>query len=58
MPKTSRVVCRQCGAPLGIVLNDRLTVEGHRVDVGPHGALTITCMTCKSVRVWETRKSA
>jgi hypothetical protein len=58
MPKSTRVTCHACHAQLGIVLADRLTVEGHRVDIGPRGALTITCTTCKTPRSWEERKSA
>ena len=58
MPKSSRVTCHACRAQLGIVLADRLTVEGHRVDIGPKGALVITCTTCKTPRIWEERKSA
>jgi len=30
VPHVSRVVCLGCGAQLGIVLNDRLSVEGAR----------------------------
>ena len=58
MSKSTRVICHECRAQLGIVLADRLTVEGHRVEVGPRGAIAITCTTCKTVRCWETRKSA
>jgi RNase P subunit RPR2 len=58
MPKSTRVVCHTCRTQLGIVLTDRLTIEGHRVEVGPRGAVTITCTACKTARIWETRKSA
>jgi RNase P subunit RPR2 len=58
MPKSSRVVCHECGAQLGIVLNDRLSVEGHRVDVGPSSTITIVCTCCKTARSWETRRTA
>ena len=58
MPKASRVTCHACRAQLGVILNDRLTVEGHRVEYGPRGALTITCTACKTPRPWEERKSA
>jgi RNase P subunit RPR2 len=58
VPHTTRVTCHTCRAQLGTVLNDRLTVEGHRVEYGPRGTLTITCTTCKALRPWEERKSA
>jgi hypothetical protein len=58
MPKPTRVTCRVCRARLGVILNDRLTVEGHRVEYGPRGILTITCTACKTPRCWEERKSA
>ena len=58
MPKSTRVTCHTGRAPLGVILNDRLTIEGHRVDIGPCGALTITCASCKTPRSWETRRSA
>jgi hypothetical protein len=58
MPKSTRVVCRQCGAQLGAVLADRLTVEGHRVDVGPRHEILITCVACKAVRPWTVRRGA
>ena len=58
MPKASRVVCHTCRAQLGVILNDRLTVEGHRIEYGPRGALTITCTTCKTPRPWSERRTA
>ena len=58
MSKTSRVVCHACRAQLGVILNDRLTVEGHRIEYAPGGALTIVCTACKTPRSWEERKSA
>jgi hypothetical protein len=58
VPKSTRVVCHACRAQLGIILNDRLTVEGHRVEYGPRGALTITCTACKTPRSWEERRTA
>lgn len=58
MPKSTRVTCVACRAQLGVILNDRLTVEGHRVEYGPKGALTITCTTCKTARSWQDRKTA
>ena len=58
MPKSTRVVCHACRAQLGVILNDRLTVEGHRIEYGPGGALIITCTTCKTPRPWRERKSA
>jgi hypothetical protein len=57
MPKSSRVVCHTCGAQLGVILNGRLTVEGHRVDVGPGGEITITCMACKTPHPWVREDS-
>jgi RNase P subunit RPR2 len=58
VPKSTRVICHTCGARLGAIRNDRLTVDGHRVDIGPRGAVVITCATCKTARIWETRRSA
>jgi RNase P subunit RPR2 len=58
MPKSTRVVCRACRAQLGVVLKDRLTVEGRRVDVGPRREIVITCMSCKAVRPWTIRRGA
>jgi RNase P subunit RPR2 len=58
VPKSTRVTCHTCRAPLGVILNDRLTVEGHRVEYGPKGALVITCTTCKTQRPWVERKTA
>ena len=58
MPKATRVTCHICRAQLGIVLADRLTVEGHRVEYGPRGALTIICTTCTTPRAWQERKTA
>ena len=58
MPHTTRVICHACRAQLGVILNGRLTVEGHRVEYGPRGMLTIVCTTCKTPRFWAERKSA
>ena len=58
MPKSTRVTCHTCRAQLGVILNDRLTVEGHQVQYGPKGALTITCTTCKTPRPWTDRRIA
>ena len=44
MPKSTRVVCRTCGAQLGAVLNDRLLVDGQRVEYAPRDGLTIVCI--------------
>jgi hypothetical protein len=58
VPKASRVVCHACRAQLGVIRNDRLTVEGHRVEYGPRGVLTITCTTCKTPRPWSEQRTA
>ena len=58
MPKSTRVICHACRAQLGVILNDRLTVQGHQVQYGPKSVLTITCAVCKTPRSWEGRKSA
>jgi hypothetical protein len=58
MPKSTRVTCLACGAQLGAILHDRLTVQGHQVQYGPKGALTITCTSCKAPRAWTARRSA
>jgi hypothetical protein len=58
VPKATRVTCHACRAQLGVILNDRLTVEGHRVEYGPKGALVIVCTACKTARAWMERKSA
>lgn len=58
MAKATRVVCLTCRAQLGTILNDRLTVEGHRVEYGPRGVLTIVCTACKTVRPWQDRKAS
>jgi hypothetical protein len=58
MPHVSRVVCHACRAQLGVIANGRLSVEGHRVDIGPRDTITITCITCKTPREWETRRTA
>jgi len=55
VPKSTRIARR---ARLGIVLADRLAVEGHRVESGPKGAPTITCTGCKAPRLWDERRSA
>ncbi len=58
MPKPSRVVCRTCGAQLGAVLADRLTVDGHTVEYTPRGGLTIVCTACKTPRPWLDKRGA
>jgi RNase P subunit RPR2 len=56
MPKATRVICHACRAQLGVVVNDRLTGEGQRVEYGSRGTLTIVCTTCKSPRPWTDRR--
>ena len=58
MPKASRVVCRTCGAQLGIVLNDRLSIAGHQVEYAPRAGLTIICTACRTPRPWQDRHTA
>jgi RNase P subunit RPR2 len=58
MPKSTRVVCRSCGAQLGAVLNDRVRVQGPLVEYSPSSGLTIICTTCKTPRPWEIRRGA
>ena len=58
MPKASRVVCHECRAQLGIVLADRLMIDGHPVEYTPRGGLVISCVTCRTPRPWLDKRGA
>lgn len=58
MAKVTRVPCRECGAQLATILNDRLVVAGHEVQYTPRQPLTIICTGCRTPRVWTDRKAS